>query len=121
MAPDLLRIRNMRFFAYHGLLPKEGELGQEFEVDVDIHGDLSRAGQDDDPSLMVDYTRVLGLVEEVVTKRRFGLIEAVAEAVAAAVGKAVAPVKLTVRVRKPSPPVDAIFDGVEVEITRSFD
>ena len=121
MAPDLLRIRNMRFFAHHGLLPEEGELGQQFEVDVDIHGDLSGAGRGDDPSLTVDYTRVLDLVEEVVTQQRFGLIEAVAEAVAAAVGKAVAPVKLTVRVRKPNPPVETTFDGVEVEITRSFD
>ncbi len=49
---------------------------------------------------------------------RPGLVEALAEAIAGAVGQAYAPLALTVRVRKPHPPVAASFDGIEVEITR---
>ena len=120
MTSDVLKIRNVRFHAYHGLRPEEATLGQEFEVDVDIFTDLSAAGQRDDPSLAIDYTRVLDLVEQVVTGRRFGLVEALAEAIAGAVGQAFAPLALTVRVRKPHPPVAVSFAGIEVEISRRY-
>jgi dihydroneopterin aldolase len=120
MPCDVLRLRNMRFFAYHGLFPQEGELGQRFEVDLEIHRDLSGAGNSDQVEDTVDYQRVYRLVEEVVTGRRFKLVEALAEHVAQAVGQALAPVRLTVRVRKPHPPVAAHFDGVEVELQRSY-
>ncbi len=120
MPTDVLRLRNMRFFAYHGLFPAEAELGQRFEVDLDIFGDFTEAGQTDDVSHTVDYARVYGLVEEVVTQQRFKLIEALAEQIARAVGQAFAPIDLAVRVRKPDPPVAGHFDGVEVEVRRSF-
>ena len=118
---DVLRIRNLRLYAYCGLRPEERTLGQEFQVDVDIARDLSGAGERDDPSQTVDYTRVIDLVKQVVTGEKFGLIEALAEAIARRVGRALAPVELTVRVRKPRPPVEDILDGVEVEITRRYD
>ena len=47
-------------------------------------------------------------------------LEALAEAVAAAIGARFAPIELVVRVRKPDPPVAAQFDGVEVEIHRTY-
>jgi dihydroneopterin aldolase len=121
MAADALKIRNIRLHGYHGLRPEERTLGQEFEVDIDILGNLAAAGESDDPSLAIDYTRVLELVEQVVTGKRFALVEALAEEIARTVGKAFAPLELTVRVRKPHPPVAASFDGIEVEITRRYD
>ena len=120
MSSDVLRLRNMRFFAYHGLFPAEAELGQRFEVDVEIFGDFSAAGRTDEVTRTVDYPRVYRLVEEVVTGRRYKLVEALAENIARAVGEAFAPIKLAVRVRKPDPPVPGHFDGVEVEVHRSF-
>ena len=121
MCPDVLRLRNMRFFAYHGLFPQEGELGQRFEVDLDLWGDFSPAGQSDELQDTFDYQRVYQVVEEVVTRRRFKLVEALAEHIAQAVGQALAPIRLTVRVRKPQPPVAAHFDGVEVELHRTYE
>lgn len=120
---DRIRIRNLIFFAYHGLLPEESLLGQRFEVDVELQLSLSAAGLADDPALTVDYAKVYELVEAVVTGGpRFGLVEAVAEAIASAIGDAFAIVKVArVRVRKPNPPVQGNFDGVEVDIERSFD
>lgn len=121
MCSDVLRLRNMRFFAYHGLFPQEGELGQRFEVDLDLCGNFSRAGQSDELQDTFDYQRVYQMVEEVVTRRRFKLVEALAEHIAQAVGQALAPIQLTLRVRKPHPPVAAHFDGVEIELHRTYE
>ena len=119
---DLLRLRNMTFHARHGLLPEEARLGQRFEVDVELRLDLRAAGEGDDPDLTVDYAAVYDLVAQVVKgEKRYGLVEALAEAVAAALGERFeALTSARVAVRKPNPPVDAHFDGLEVEIERLF-
>jgi len=120
---DFLRLRNMLFFAHHGLLPEEARLGQRFEVDVELRLSLSAAGLGDDPASTVDYARLYKIVEDAVTAGpRFDLVEAVAEAVATAIGKAFERVdSVRVWVRKPNPPVAGNFDGLEIEIERIFD
>ncbi len=111
----------MRFFARHGLYPEERELGQRFEVDLEVRGDFSSAALDDDQEQLVDYTRLYEAVRQVVMGQQFKLVEALAEQIARAIGRSFAPIDLTVRVRKPDPPLDAHFDGIEVEIQRSYE
>ena len=48
------------------------------------------------------------------------LVEALAERIADGVGGTCQPVDVLVRVRKPNPPVQAHFDGLEVEIRRTY-
>jgi 7,8-dihydroneopterin aldolase/epimerase/oxygenase len=120
MSTDVLRLRNMRFFARHGIIPEEGVLGQRYEVDVEVHADFSQAGRTDRLEYTVDYPRLCALVREVVTGQRFALVEALAENIAQRIGAQFAPIEVTVRVRKPTPPVDLQFDGIEVEIRRHY-
>ena len=117
---DVLRLRNMRFYGRHGVLPEEEALGQRFEVDVEIHLDLRPAGQSDELQRSIDYAAVHGLVSYIVTEERFRLLEALAERIAARIRKEFGPPEIVVRVRKPHPPVPGDFDGVEVEIHRRF-
>ncbi len=121
MPQDILRLRNMRFFAYHGLFPEENVLGQHFEVDLDLYGDFAAAARSDDVELTFNYPQIYAAVEAVVTQRRFKLVETLAEHIAQTIGQQFAPVQLTVRVRKPHPPVAAHFDGIEVELHRTYD
>jgi dihydroneopterin aldolase len=120
MPNDVLRLRNMRFFAYHGLFPAENELGQHYEVDLELHGDFHPAGRDDDIDAAINYPEVYALVSEIVTGEPCKLLEALAERIAEKVGTHCAPIELVVRVRKPNPPVAAHFDGIEVEMHRSY-
>jgi len=121
---QVLRLRNMRFAGCHGVFEWERRRAQPFEVDVEIHRDLARAGDADDLSLSVDYAAVRTRVEEIVTGPSVQLVEALAERIALAVsdvsGEDLHPMEVTVRVRKPRPPVPGTFDGVEVEIHRRY-
>jgi dihydroneopterin aldolase len=121
MPSDVLRLKNMRFFAYHGLFPEENILGQFYEVDLDLFSDLAVAGQTDFVEKTINYPDVYRLVEEVVTQQRFKLVEALAEHIAQRVGQDFSPIALCVRVRKPNPPIPAHFDGIEVELHRSYE
>ncbi len=118
---DRLRLINLAFHAYHGLLPEEERLGQRFEVDVELLLDLAAAARADEPQLTVDYTDALALVEQIVTQRRFGLVEALAEALAEGIHQRFSTLEgVIIRVRKPNPPVATTFDGLEVEIERRW-
>ena len=118
---DRLRLMNLVFHAYHGLLPEEERLGQRFEVDVELLLDLAAAARADEPQLTVDYTDALALVEQIVTQRRFGLVEALAEALAEGIRQRFSTLEgVIIRVRKPNPPVSTTFDGLEVEIERRW-
>jgi len=117
VADDVLRLNNMAFYAYHGLFPEEEKLGQRFEVDVEIFGDFrgySAAEKED----AINYPDVYAIVEEVVTRERFGLVEALADRIATVLQTQLGLERLIVRVRKPHPPVSGHFDGIEVEVRR---
>ena len=117
MANDVLRIRNMQFYGYHGLLPEETKLGQRFEVDLEISGDFRGYGRNR-PDDALKYPDAYEIVERVVTQEVFGLVEELADAIAEALQIELGIHRLVVRVRKPHAPVPKAFDGIEVEVRR---
>jgi len=107
------------FYAYHGVLSDEQSLGGKFEVDVDLHCDLSRGGHTDSLKQTVNYERVYDAIKQLVLGRKYYLIEALAETIADGLLKEFRMLdRVVVRVRKPSAPVKGVIDYVEVEIAR---
>ncbi len=119
MARDVLRLNNMLFHAYHGVWDEEREVGQRFQVDVEIYRDLSISGKTDKLKDTVDLYKVYETVERVVTGRKFKLVEALAETIADELLQHFDIPLIRVRVRKPNSPIRGISDGIEVEIVRS--
>ncbi|NPV53658.1 MAG: dihydroneopterin aldolase [Firmicutes bacterium] len=115
---DKLSLKGMVLYGYHGAFAAEKELGQKFEVDVEMFTDLSAAAQADDLELSINYVDVYTIVKDIVEEREFSLIEAMAEAIAQEILSAYDLRKITVRVRKPHAAVGGVLDYVEVEITR---
>jgi dihydroneopterin aldolase len=113
----IIRLQNMTFFAYHGQLVAERELGQTFQVDVEMGLDLAAAVSSDDLARTVDVTELYHLIEKTVSGSEFRLLEALAGAISRAVAERYHPEKLTIRVRKPHPPIPGRLDFVEVELS----
>jgi len=109
----------MVFHAYHGLQQEEIENGQRFEVDVEFHFDAAPAGRSDRINDTIDVREVYALVRHVVMERRFFLIEAVAERIAAEILERFPAEGVRVRVRKPFAPLGGLANGSEIEITRN--
>ncbi|MCJ2073458.1 dihydroneopterin aldolase [Methylobacterium sp. J-030] len=119
MATDLIRVTRIAVFGRHGLLPEEAVLGQRFYISLEARLDLAEAGRSDDVAGTVSYADLTQITVAIATERRFNLIEALAETIAAAILDRFARVEaITVRVDKPSAPVPAILDGVSIEILR---
>ncbi len=116
---DVIRLKNMVFYGYHGLIDSEKDLGGKFEVDLELFRPLKKAGRTDDLQNTLDYEAIFRTVEECTKTNKFYLIEALADSIAKLLLNKYDLAKVIVRVRKPHAPVHGILDTVEVEITRS--
>ncbi|MEA2641940.1 MAG: 7,8-dihydroneopterin aldolase/epimerase/oxygenase [Chloroflexota bacterium] len=118
---DRIRLNEMVFYGYHGVLDAERTLGQRFVVDVEMQLDLAPAGRSDDLDRTVNYAQVYETVREVLTGPPRRLIEAVAETIATRVLDEHALVgQVTVRIRKPEVPIPgSVLGSSEVWIERS--
>jgi 7,8-dihydroneopterin aldolase/epimerase/oxygenase len=111
-----LSLKNMVFYGHHGVYPTEKDLGQRIEVDVDLYSDFSQAGRTDDLATTINYVDIYVIVKDIVEQESYDLIEAMALAISNQIRDAYKPQKVTVRVRKPQPPVGGLIDTVEFEI-----
>ncbi|WP_114009090.1 dihydroneopterin aldolase [Cohaesibacter intestini] len=117
---DRIILRDLAFFAYHGVYQEEASLGQRFYFDLDCFLDLRPAGKSDDDGDTVRYDHIAKRVETIVTERRFQLIEALAEAVAEDLLRNMDKIEaIRVKVRKPEAPIPAIVKDIAVEINRT--
>ena len=115
---DFIRLKNMRFFAYHGVMDEEAGKGQRFEVDVELGCDLRRAGESDEVAHTCDYSVIYEIVSGVLFGHRLYLIETMAKEIANKILERFPMVAVKVTVRKPDAPLPGDFDYAEVEISR---
>ena len=116
---DKMIIRGMRFFGYHGVIPEENKLGQQFIVDVELTLDLEEAAAADDLAKTVNYADLHARVKRIVEGPPCRLIEALARRIATDLLATYTNInEALVRVTKPHPPFDIHFDGVTVELRR---
>jgi dihydroneopterin aldolase len=116
---DRIVLEGIQFYGYHGVPAEEQVVGHRFAVDLEVACDLREAGHRDDVALTIDYGELAGQVVSIGRERRFRLIEALAEAIAAKVLEHARADRVRVRVRKLLPPIDGVVAAAAVEIERS--
>ena len=119
MQKTKIELKELVFFARHGLLEEEASLGQRFRLDMIAELDSDLDLQEDSPNSTVNYVELFETVESTFTKRRFNTIEAAADAIASAVLERFDRVHtVTVKVKKPSVPVDCVCSYFAAEVIR---
>lgn len=109
-------LQNIRLYGYHGATSNERELGQRFEVDVEITADLSDAVKHDEMKRTINYEEVFKLVEAEVVHQRYHLLETLADRLAGDIITKFGALEVLVRIRKPSVPIAGAIDHVQVEV-----
>ena len=114
-----IELKGLAFYAYHGVLKAEEELGQRFRVDVLLRLESGLDFESDHTDTTVNYVDVYELVKEIFTGARFNLIERCADVICREVLKRFDKVvEVSVKVEKPSVPVDCICDHFAAEVSR---
>ena len=117
---DMARISltNIGVVGHHGYHEAEKELGQRFEVDVDLFVDVAVPGESDKLSDAVNYEKVYELVESIVQEDHFSLLEALATDIIDALFEEFEVEGVTLRIRKPAIPFCPNMEFVEIELSR---
>lgn len=112
----VLKLSNMKFYAYHGVLPYERVAGGYFEVNLTIEADLSKATESDDLSDTLNYSDIYDLVK-MEMQQPSQLIERVAGRIFNAIKDKYRVIDaLEVRVAKLNPPVEGEAEKAEIII-----
>ena len=117
---DKIKLTGLNFYGYHGVLPEERQMGQEFSVDVSMYLDLQEAGQTDKLEATTNYAEVYEVVKTVVEGQPRKLIETVGEEIAQTILRDFGRVqRVRVTVHKPHAPLPGVFTDASVSIVRS--
>ncbi|MGB7785149.1 MAG: dihydroneopterin aldolase [Salinimicrobium sp.] len=115
----IIKLKNIRVFAYHGCLDEEGRIGSDYRVDLKVRGDLSLSAKTDALKDTIDYVHLNKIVKEEMAVRS-KLLETVAERILDRVLKEILIVqKVTVDVSKINPPIGGNVQMVTVRRSKS--
>lgn len=114
-------LRNMRFHAFHGVLPQEGIVGNDYLVNLVLDYDFSSAMKTDDLQGTLNYAEVYQKVrEEMAVPSK--LLEHVAGRIAHRLFSDFPEIqKLQLSITKVNPPMGGDSDGAGVEVVLTND
>ena len=116
---DLISVKGIKGFGYHGIFDFERRDGQEFFVDLEIRINLQSASKSDDLKDSIDYGLLSAIAREEIEGEPVSLIERLAGRIADRVlGEFPEVLSLSVTVHKPSAPVREDVTDIAVTITR---
>ncbi len=109
-------LENVKFYAFHGVLPQERKVGNDYQVNLRIGYDISRAMVSDDVNDTLNYAEVYQLLSQ-----EMSVPSALLERVAGRIGDrlfrkfpAIQSIDLTII--KVNPPMGADSEGAGVEV-----
>lgn len=115
---DVIRVCGMSFYGYHGVTAAEKETGRLYEIDCELEVDLAEAGHSDELQDTIDYAEVYAMVKELAEGTAYALLEGLATALAIKILDSFPAYRVTLKVRKMTPPIAGHIKYIEVEITR---
>ena len=103
---DKIILRGIQFHGYHGVAEAERQLGQKYEIDLELMTDLSAAGKTDAIAHTINYAEVVQRVIEIGTQVSFQLFETLAETIAETILDQFQIEEVRITVKKLSPPIE---------------
>ena len=115
----IIRVENIRVFAYHGCLTEEKKIGSDYSVDLEVEANLQISAKSDKLSDTVDYVLLNRIVKEEMLKPSH-LLETVGRRILDRIFDEDALVnKATVWVSKLNPPIGGDVEKVTIKMTEN--
>ena len=107
-------LHEVRFYAFHGVMPQERSVGGEFFVSVKVGYPLEKAMSSDDVADTLNYAELYELVKKEMMQPS-SLLEHVMGRIVEAIEKAFPEVtSVEVKIKKVNPPMGSDSNGAEV-------
>ncbi|CAJ1230177.1 MULTISPECIES: dihydroneopterin aldolase [Lactiplantibacillus] len=113
----MIRINNLRFHTFNGVLPEERRNGQQLGLDIAIKYPIETKVLHDDVHETINYAEVRNVTEHFITTHSYKLIESLANHLLETLLASFPTVdSINIKIRKFSVPMPGIFDNVEIEV-----
>ncbi|WP_420571202.1 dihydroneopterin aldolase [Kordia sp.] len=113
----IIRVTNIRVYAFHGCLVEESKIGSDYRVDVAVKANLQTSAKSDELKDTVDYVHINRIVKEEMAIRS-KLLEHVAKRILNRIFDEIAIAnEATVEVSKLNPPIGGNVQMVTIEMT----
>lgn len=113
----IIKVENIRVFAYHGCLAEETKIGSDYRVDLEVKANLQESAKTDDLKDTVDYVFLNRIIKEemaIASK----LLETVARRILDRIfNEDELVTKATVWVSKLNPPIGGDVERVTIKMT----
>ena len=114
----IIRVDNIKLYAFHGCLDEEAKIGSTYRVDVKVKADLKKSAKTDELTDTVDYVHLNHIVKEEMAIRS-KLLEEVAQRILDRFFKEIPMIqKATVGVSKIIPPIGGNVEEVVIVLTK---
>jgi len=112
----IIKVKNIRVFAYHGCLKEETKIGSDYRVDVEVRADLSQSSKSDKLSETVDYVLLNKIIKEEMAISNH-LLETVAKRILVRIfNEDSLSKKARVKISKLNPPIGGDVEMVTIEM-----
>lgn len=116
---DLITIKGIKSFGYHGVYEFERRDGQDFYVDIEVALNLQEASKSDNLDDSIDYGLLTTIAREEIEGEPVNLIERLAGKIADRIILQFPQSRsVSVTVHKPSAPVSEDFADIAVTVVR---
>ena len=115
---DKIIIKEARFLCNIGVSQKERKKKQEIIIDIELFSNIKKASKTDNIRHAVNYSEVYDLIKNIVGRKKYKLIEAMAENVAKEILNKFSVKKMLVRIKKPEALANRNVKYTAVEIIR---
>jgi len=115
---DRILVRDLRLWAHVGVLEQERQLGQWFELDLELAVDLAAAGARDELAHSLDYSLAITALQQQARSLRCLTLEHFAERILSLLEELYGPVPMRLELRKCRAPVPGFTGTVAVRRSR---
>lgn len=113
----IIKVENIRVYAYHGCLKQETKIGSDYRVDLEVEANLKTSAKTDNLNDTVDYVILNKVIKEEMSSPSH-LLETVAKRILKRVFSEEKLVKkATVWVSKLNPPIGGDVERVTIKMT----
>lgn len=114
----IIKVNNIKLYAFHGCLEEEAKIGSWYRVDVEVKADLKKSSKTDNLVDTVDYVHLNAIVKKEMAIRS-ELLEQVAQRILDRFFKEIPMLKKAkVAVAKINPPIGGNVEEVVIVLTQ---
>jgi 7,8-dihydroneopterin aldolase/epimerase/oxygenase len=112
----IIKLKNIRIYAYHGCLIEEGKIGSDYIVDLEVKTDMRKSAITDNLTDTIDYVHLNNIITEEMAIRS-KLLEHVAQRIIARIFLEISTAStICIAVSKLNPPIGGDVAAVTIQM-----